>query len=288
MKVWITGAGGMLGSCVARALQRRDIAHRASLCADVDISDGNAVADFMAAGGFTHIINAAAFTAVDRAEEERDQASAVNNVAVGHLAEAALAHDAVLLHVSTDYVFDGEATTPYLEDAPTAPLGHYGASKLRGEQRLVGLLDGASMPYYIVRTSWLFGPDGNDFVGKMSARLRGGESPRVVNDQKGRPTFAPDLAEGILALLGVEGSPAPAGVYHFANSGETSWHGLTLAIAERLGIDRERIVTVSSAEFPTDAPRPAYSVLDTSRFTAAPGRTPRPWPEALAECVPGP
>ena len=290
MKVWVVGGDGTLGTCTSRLLRHHAIAHVCTDLAEVDITDAGAVDRFAATADCSHIVNCAAYTAVDAAEENRDAAAAVNDQAVGHLAAAAVRCKASLVHVSTDYVFDGTATEPYGETAPTAPSGAYGATKLAGEERIAEVVGGftaAVIPTFIIRTSWLFGPRGRDFVGTMSRLVREREEVRVVADQRGRPTYAPDLAATLLRLSGIHGgAAAPSGIYHFANAGETTWFDFTVAIAGELDADC-RVVPITTAEFPTAATRPAYSVLSTRKLTEATGIEPRPWTEALADCVNG-
>jgi dTDP-4-dehydrorhamnose reductase len=218
------------------------------------------------------VINAAAYTAVDKAESERDQAFAVNRDGAAHVAQACRARGVPLLHVSTDYVFDGTATRPYREDDPIAPLGVYGESKGAGEQAVLAL--GGT----IVRTSWLFAEGGPSFVHTMLRLARERPVLRVVADQHGCPTYAGDLADALVALAG-----APSGIYHFCNDGATTWHAFATAIVEAAGLGA-RIDAITTAEYPTPARRPAYSVLDTSRVRAL-GIVPTSWRIGLARVV---
>lgn len=234
----------------------------------------------------TLIINSAAYTQVDDAESNEATALRVNADGPAHLADAAGAVGARLLHFSTDYVFDGQARSPYLEQAPTGPLTAYGRTKLAGEQRVLSRLPGAAT---IIRTSWLFGHNGPNFVKTMVALLRSREELRVVADQHGRPTYTHDLAEAALALAGLRGSaPAPTGIYHFANADATTWHEFTVEIraaCEALGerLTAQRIVPVTTEQFPRPAPRPAYSVLATTKIEAALKVQPRSFRLALRD-----
>ena len=220
------------------------------------------------------MVNCAAFTKVDLCEEERERAFAVNGRAVGNVVEAAGRVAARLLHVSTDYVFDGTAAEPYREDAPTAPLSVYGASKLDGERRAL-----AAPRALVVRSSWLFGPGGPNFVATIAGRSRQGERRlRVVDDQVGCPTYTPFLARALMDL-----APLPeAGVLHYRNREPVSWHGFAEEIA-RLLDSRVEVAPVPTSELPRPAARPAYSVLDVNRFETIAGRRVEPWGWGLAE-----
>ncbi len=286
-RVWLAGARGMLGHALARELERRGVAC-VSTDRELDIADEAQVLAFARRERPSLMINAAAYTQVDLAETEREAAFRVNGLGAGVISRAALEIGAALAHVSTDYVFGGEGTTPYSETAATAPRGVYAQSKLEGEELVLETARAGGRPY-VVRTSWLFGLHGANFVKTMVNLMRDRDEVRVVSDQHGRPTFTEDLAEALLALLGLGGETATEpGVYHFANAGETSWHGFAVAIreaclAQGLTLRAERVVAVTTAEFPRPAPRPAYSVLDTARIEAALGKPPRPWRTALEE-----
>ena len=288
MKLWVVGARGMLGRCVAEQAH----AHGLSVVetdSEVDIGDLDAVSKFGSSEHPTHIFNCAAYTRVDDAETEREAARRVNAIGPGNLALVAHELGSALLHVSTDYVFDGVAEQPYTEAAQCGPQGVYGATKWEGGQ-LVQKHLAAPGKAFIVRTSWLFGEYGANFVQTMLTLFETKEELRVVADQVGRPTYAPDLADAGLRLLGLhreQGESAPAGTYHFANTGATSWHGFASAsreqaLARKLPVRTERIVPITTAEFPRPARRPNYSVLATERIQQALGRAPRPWQDALA------
>jgi len=280
--VWLAGANGMLGR-----VMRREIEASGARCAatdqDLDIADEAAALAYALRERPELIINAAAYTRVDDAETHEADAFRVNATGAGALARAAREVGAVLVHFSTDYVFGGDTRSPRREDSPTDARGVYAKSKLEGEARV--LSSGATA--YVVRTSWLFGENGANFVRTMVGLMKDRDELRVVADQHGRPTYAADLARATLELTGLtRPSAAEPGLYHFANAGETSWHGFAVGIREaclRLGIPvrAERIVPVTTAEFPRPAPRPSYSVLDTARIEAALGKAPRPWDLAL-------
>lgn len=256
---------------------------------ELDVSDSHAVDAFARRERPTHVVNATGYTRVDDAETAEAPAHATNALGAENLGRAALEAGARYVHISTDYVFDGSATAPYREDAATHPQSAYGRSKLAGEQRVLALPD-AGERAYVVRTSWLFGEHGKNFVETMLGLLASRDELRVVADQVGRPTYTRDLAGALLELAGVGGSNVPRapGIYHFANAGMTSWHGFTTTIRElalELGfpVRARTVVPVTSAEFPRPAPRPAYSVLDTARIESALGAAPRHFDAALRD-----
>jgi dTDP-4-dehydrorhamnose reductase len=279
MKLLVTGGRGQLG----RALVRRAGAHAAEVRApdvdEVDICDPTRVARALASFSPDAVINAAAYTAVDKAETEPDRAYGVNAEGAGMLAQVCAARGVRLLHISTDYVFDGSATRPYREDDPIAPLGVYGASKAAGE-RAVHAAGGT-----VVRTSWLFGAGGPSFVHTMLRLAAERPVLRVVADQHGCPAWSDDLADALLALAR---RPALEPTYHFCNAGPTTWHGFATAIVAEARRHRalacERIEAIPTSEFPTPARRPVYSVLDTARLQAL-GIVPPPWTTGLANMI---
>lgn len=270
MRACVLGANGQLGRALAAALPDAVALTRDGL----DVGDAGAVADHDFSG-LEVVFNAAAHTAVDRAETEPAAAWRVNALGPAHLAAAAARHGFTLVHVSTEYVFDGTAPGPMPEDTPLAPLGVYGASKAAGE-----LAVRAGAPdHLIVRTSWVIG-DGGNFVATMARLAREGVSPAVVDDQVGRPTFAPDLAAALVALAG-----GTRGTVHVTGDGEpVSWHGLATEVFTRCGRAAGDVRPVTTAEYAAERPgmarRPANSVLDLSRATRA-GVSMPPWRDAL-------
>lgn len=271
----ITGAAGMLGRDLQDALAGRDVTALGR--ADLDVTDAAAVA--AAVAGHDVVINSAAYTKVDDAESHEDDAYAVNARGPAVLATATSAAGAKLVHVSTDYVFDGTGTAPYAEDAPLAPLGAYGRTKAAGEEAIRATAPDSS---WIVRAAWLYGAHGPNFA-KTMVRLAGShETVSVVTDQVGQPTWTGDLARQIVAMLDAE---VPAGTYHGTNGGQGSWFDFTKAIFAEVGLDPERVLPTDSAAFVRPAPRPAYSVLGHDAWSRAGLAPMRDWREALHAAV---
>jgi dTDP-4-dehydrorhamnose reductase len=285
----VTGAAGMLGRDLTALLDAAGEEFAALTRAELDITDAAAVRAVVAAARPDVVVNCAAWTAVDAAEEHEDEALAINGRGAANLAAACAAAGAVLVHPSTDYVFDGSASAPYAEDAPTAPTGAYGRTKLAGEQAVRAALPDAS---YIVRTAWLYGAHGRNFVKTMLRLAGNGTSPGVVADQHGQPTWTADVAAQVHAL--VEGA-APPGTYHATSSGETTWYGFAEEIFARCHQDQERTGTkrklpsprpLTTAEYPTPARRPAYSVLGHDAWRAAGIEPIGDWRDALDRAFP--
>ncbi|HWF40626.1 MAG TPA: dTDP-4-dehydrorhamnose reductase [Acidothermaceae bacterium] len=272
-KRWlVVGAGGQLGTDLMRVLDGQYVIGLTRH--ELDITDTDAVARAVAAVVPSVIVNAAAYTAVDAAETDEATAFTANVTAPAALAAAAAKAGATFVHVSTDYVFAGDATVPYDEDAATGPKSAYGRTKLAGEQAVLDALPDA----YVVRTAWVYGATGANFVKTMARLERERETVSVVDDQRGSPTWSRDLARGLVEL---GSSGAAGGIYHCTNTGETTWFGFTRAIFEELGADPERVLPTTTAAFPRPAPRPAYSVLGNRRWIEA-GLDPLPhWRAAL-------
>jgi dTDP-4-dehydrorhamnose reductase len=238
----------------------------------LDIGDATAVTEWIASTRPSDLINCAAYTAVDDCETDEQAALKVNGIAVSYLASACNAVNARLVQISTDYVFAGDGDRPYHEEDPVAPITAYGRTKLHGEELAFG-----AQRHLVVRTAWLYGHGGRNFVEAIRGQLEGGaDRLRVVDDQRGSPTFCDDLAEAILELMGT----GTRGVFHAVNSGDTTWHGFAVAIAEILGKQVE-ISNVTSEEFPRPATRPGYSVLDTTKMARVLGQPMPPWRDAL-------
>jgi dTDP-4-dehydrorhamnose reductase len=249
---------------------------------EADLSDPASIARVVEQADVDLVINAAAYTAVDKAETERDLAFTINAQAPAAMARACASRGLPLVHVSTDYVFDGSGSRPWREDDPTAPINAYGDSKLAGEQAIAATAARAA----ILRTSWVFSAHGANFVKTM---LRFSDRPelKVVDDQFGRPTFAGDLAEAAL-IVGqrlVRDDNAPTGVFHFAGAETVSWHRFATAIFESRDPPVPVILPIPTRDYPTPAARPANSVLDCTRIERAFGIVPRPWRDGLNETL---
>jgi dTDP-4-dehydrorhamnose reductase len=282
LSLLVTGGRGQLGSEVAAAAGSA-VSVLAPGSGELDITDGQQVRDAVAAlvrdAGDRRpvVINAAAYTAVDHAETDVERAFLVNAVGPGLVAAACAEFSVPLLHVSTDYVFDGEGSRPYEPGDTTGPRSAYGRTKLAGERAV--LSSGARG--FVVRTAWLYGAAGSNFVKTIARLERSRSTLSVVADQHGSPTWSGDLAVGLVELAERADRVAP-GVLHCTNSGETTWFDFARAVFEELGADPGRIRPCSSTEFPRPAPRPAYSVLSGAAWAGA-GLTPlRGWREALA------
>lgn len=271
MRILVTGAGGILGRALGDRLRG---AHTLFLWGreEADLTDEAQVRSAAKGIAFDAIVHAAAMTNVDGCESDPDAALRVNRDATRHVADLARERGAVFVYVSTDYVFDGTKRSPYLEEDPTGPINAYGRSKLEGERAAID--SGARA--LIVRTSWLFGPGGKNFVDTIASKLERGEGLRVVDDQKGSPTYSRDLAHAIELLL----RRGSLGTVHATNSGATTWYGLAKEIASDLGSDAP-IAPVATEEFPRPAARPRYSVLSGARFRAWTGENLAPWEEAV-------
>jgi dTDP-4-dehydrorhamnose reductase len=277
----VTGARGQLGGDLLAVLAGRPGDPVTALGrAELDLTDERRVREVVRGwldgvrGARPVVLNAAAYTAVDAAETDEDTALLVNGRAPGWLAEE-LAGRGRLVHVSTDYVFDGEADQPYPVDAPVAPRSAYGRTKAAGERAVAAAGGDAT----VVRTAWVYGRHGGNFVRTMAGRALDGAPVSVVDDQVGSPTWAADLAAGLVAL-GARPEPVPP-VLHRTDAGAVSWYGLARAVYEEVGADPALVAPTTTAAFPRPAPRPAWSVLDGSAWLAAGLPAPRPWRTAL-------
>ncbi|GJM19117.1 MAG: NAD(P)-dependent oxidoreductase [Phycisphaeraceae bacterium] len=268
----VIGAGGMLGRAWIRELGRRSIPHQGVDVPAFDLLDPEAPERALAGGGYSHVLNAAAWTDVDGAEADEAAALELNGAAVGRLASACARHGCHLTHISTDYVFRGDATEPYPTDAPHDPVNAYGRTKAAGERALFD----AACAWTLVRTSWVYAPWGANFVGTMLRLFESKGSVRVVDDQLGRPTSAGTLARAALDLA----QRGKTGVWHVTDAGSCTWHGFALEIA-RLAGSPCRVDACTSDEFPRPATRPAYSVLGVGATERELGALPD-WKDSLA------
>lgn len=276
MRILITGGHGMLGRDVIETCGARGWTTTTPTRADLDICDGPTVA--RAVADVDAVINCAAYTAVDAAEDHERDAFNTNATGVARLAEAAAATGTRLLHVSTDYVFAGDATTPYAETSPMAPAGAYGRTKAAGEWALRALHPGA----HVVRTAWLYGAGGRCFPTAIAERAHSGKPLAVVTDQIGQPTWTVDVARILADLLATD---APAGTYHATATGQATWWDFATAIVAATGTGAD-VGRTTAAKFGLKAPRPAYSVLGHDALTAA-GITPiGPWAHRWTEAAP--
>ncbi|MCF8011061.1 MAG: dTDP-4-dehydrorhamnose reductase [Clostridiales bacterium] len=274
MSILVVGARGMLGQDVVKAFSSdyrvTSLGHR-----DLDITDQNNTIRVIKKLNPNIVINCAAWTDVDKCESYTEKTIAVNSLGPKNLALACREIDSVLVQISTDYVFDGHKTTPYVEDDPPNPQSVYGKSKLLGEEHVFSLLD----RYFIVRSSWLFGENGNNFVSKILALTQKINELAVVYDQVGSPTYTLDLARAIAELV----QKNDYGIYHITNNKSCSWYGLTRDILEIAGIQGINVRPIPTKELKRPAARPAYSVLENRKWQST-GHTPlRCYPEALAD-----
>ncbi|MES1203544.1 MAG: dTDP-4-dehydrorhamnose reductase [Pseudomonadota bacterium] len=252
----------------------------------LDLSDLDAIAPAIAAAAPAAVINAAAYTAVDKAETDQEAAFRLNRDAPARAAAACARLDIPFLHISTDFVFDGQKGAPYLEDDKTNPLSVYGRSKAAGETAVLA----AGARAAIVRSSWLYAADGANFVRTILRLARERGRVRVVADQRGRPTWAADLAGALLMIAQhlMDGDPNAEGVFHFCDSGDASWADLAEAAIEgaaRRGAPPASVERITTADYPTPARRPADSRLDCARFIALTGAAPPPWRDSLERCL---
>lgn len=286
MRVLVTGATGQIGGCLTALAPPPGVEWIATGRDTLDLAEPDRIEAAVGRLAPDFVVNCGAYTAVDRAESEPELADRINHLGAGALAEACGRRDIAMLQLSTDYVFDGTSPVPYRPDDPVAPLGAYGASKEAGERAVR-----AGCPrHLILRTSWVYGPRGHNFVRTMLRLGRERDVLRVVADQHGAPTSAVELAAALAALAGrtAEGWRPPAGTWHLTAAGHTTWHGFAEAIfdvaAPRTG-RRPRVEPIATSEFPTPAARPANSRLDCAATRRELGLALGPWRDALAPVV---
>lgn len=278
--ILIIGGKGQLGQCLqektSKAGQAYSFIYLGS--ADLDITSDEQTAAVFETYQPLYCINCAAYTAVDQAEEDLDRAFAINEFAAKRLAENCLKYGTTLIHISTDFVFDGSSSIPLTENLPTSPVNVYGLSKLKGEQEIETVME----KYYIIRTSWLYSEKANNFVKTMLKLAQSRKELSVIYDQVGTPTYAMDLAEVILKVI--EKDRKLYGVYHYSNEGVASWYDFAKAVFEFAEVDM-KVMPVASSAFVTKAKRPHYSVLDKTKIKTALGIEIPYWRESLNKCV---
>lgn len=277
--ILITGANGQLGNEM-RLLAGKNEGYNYFFTdvAELDICDERAVMDFVACHQIDIIVNCAAYTAVDKAEDNQELCNRLNAVAPGFLAKAVATRNGYLVQVSTDYVFDGTAHIPYKEDQPTCPNSVYGVTKLAGEKEALKYCSNTM----VIRTAWLYSTFGNNFVKTMIRLGKEKESLGVIFDQIGTPTYARDLASVIFAAINKGIVP---GIYHFSNEGVCSWYDFTKAIHRLAGITACHVKPLHTEDYPTKAVRPHYSVLDKTKIKETYGVEVPYWMDSLAECI---
>ena len=281
MNILVTGANGQLGREMQRLSAVSPNNYTFTDVAELDVTDAGAVRQAVAQTRAEVIVNCAAYTDVERAEEDEPTAELLNHKAAGNLAAAAKATGATLFHVSTDYVFDGTAHTPYTEDGTPSPLGAYGRTKLAGERAVMA----SGCRYLIFRTAWLYSEYGNNFLKTMLRLTSERDTLQVVFDQIGTPTYAGDLALAIFSIIESERYAGNEGVYHFTDEGVCSWYDFATEIAAAAGHDKCRIIPCHTSEFPTKAARPAYSVLDKTKIKTTFQMDIPHWREPMIYCL---
>lgn len=282
MNILVTGANGQLGNSLRRATSGSADRYIFTDVAELDITDADAVRSAVRTNAIDVIVNCAAYTDVERAEDNAELAERLNATAVANLAAAAKEAGTTLIHVSTDYVFGGNAgNTPRTELEPENPTGVYGLTKLHGEKAAIA----SGCHYVIIRTAWLYSEFGKNFVKTMLSLTATKPELKVVFDQCGTPTYAADLAEAIAGIIAGRRFDGNDGIYHFSNEGVCSWYDFTKAIAAEAGNDRCRIMPCHSDEFPSKVVRPAYSVLDKTKFKQTFGVDIPYWTDSLKTCI---
>ena len=279
MNILVTGANGQLGNEM-QVLARENLQHTYFFTdvQELDICDEQAVYAYVSEHKIDIIVNCAAYTAVDKAEDNVELCDKLNNIAPGYLARAAQANGAAMIQVSTDYVFDGTAHIPYTEEEPTCPASVYGSTKLAGEQNVMDHCEKAM----VIRTAWLYSIYGNNFVKTMIRLGQERDSLGVIFDQIGTPTYANDLAQAIFAAIN---KGVVRGIYHFSDEGVCSWYDFTLAIHRLAGIASCKVKPLHTADYPAKAPRPHYSVLDKTKIKDTFGIEIPHWEESLKRCI---
>ena len=277
-KILVTGANGQLGSELRVLSVNSNHEFLFTDVAELDITNREAVDNYVSEHGAEIIVNCAAYTNVDKAEDDTEMADNINHLAVKNLAEVSAKYKLILIHISTDYVFDGSKNTPYLETDPTAPLGVYGRTKLDGEKAVTD----SGCDYLIIRTSWLYSSFGNNFVKTIRRLTAEKDSLKVVFDQVGTPTYAADLASAILEIIETGKYKSNSGIYHFSNEGVCSWYDFAIEIRNLSG-NLCDIQPCHSDEFPSKVKRPNFSVLDKTKIKETFGLKIPYWKVSLRE-----
>ena len=280
MTILVTGGNGQLGSALRLASARSSHRYIFTDIDELDITSKEAGEEFFSKHQIEVIINCAAYTAVDMAEENEELADKINHKAVAILAEVCADNSATLIHISTDYIFDGNATTPYKEDVAPAPQSIYGRTKLLGEEAVAK----SECRAIVLRTAWLYSEFGRNFVKTMRGLMSSRPEIKVVADQFGTPTYAGDLAKAIVEII-ESGQYSKYGTYHYSNEGECSWYDFAVEIAKQSRLCDCEVAPCTTVEYPTKAVRPQYSVLDKTKFTTTFGIAIPKWQESLAECI---
>lgn len=280
MTILVTGGNGQLGSALRLASVKSSHRYIFTDIAELDITSAEAVDEFVQKNDIEIVVNCAAYTAVDRAESDEDTADRINHKAVATLATACARQNATLIHISTDYIFSGEATAPINEEATPAPINAYGRTKWAGEEAIAE----SGCRAIILRTSWLYSEFGANFCKTMRTLTASRPEIKVVADQFGTPTYACDLAEAIVAII-ESGQIDKSGTYNYSNEGVCSWYDFAVKIARLCGNNQCKINPCTTAEYPTAAARPHYSVLDKSKFKATFSIEIPEWRESLAKCI---
>jgi dTDP-4-dehydrorhamnose reductase len=285
-KALLTGGTGQVGAAIAKAAVRRGFAVTAPARDTLDLTKVDEIVAAVDADDWSIIINCAAYTAVDKAQSEPARANAINRVAPGIFASEAARRAIPIIHLSTDYVFDGSKATPYVEDDPVYPLGVYGASKESGEAAVRAY----NPAHAIIRTAWVVSAGGGNFIDTMLRLARERDEIGVVSDQVGCPTSATDIAQAVLTVATqmTKDGGISSGTWHFVNSGSATWHDFAAFIFEKAsakGLKTPRLNAITTADYPTPARRPTNSQLDTSRITKDFGINPRDWQAAISDIL---
>lgn len=280
MTILVTGGNGQLGSALRLASAKSSHRYIFTDIDELDITSAEVVNEFVQKNSIDIVVNCAAYTAVDRAESDETTADKINHKAVATLAAVCARHNAALIHISTDYIFSGEATAPITEEATPAPINAYGRTKWAGEEAIAE----SGCRAIILRTSWLYSEFGANFCKTMRTLTASRPEIKVVADQFGTPTYAGDLAEAIVAII-ESGQIDKSGTYNYSNEGVCSWYDFAVEIARLCGNNECKINPCTTAEYPTAAARPHYSVLDKSKFKATFSIEIPEWRESLAKCI---